>query len=126
MTRNSKIQVNTHLKREIERGFVKTLSDLKSVEQLSVFVHDFFSESEIESMTKRLAIAYWLKKGRSYRNIIDNLKVSAATVASVQESMNKEGFKLALKQLEAEEWANKWSERIKRIVKTSPKQHPIT
>lgn len=118
--------MNIHLKREIERGFIKTLSDLKSVEQLDIFIHDFFSTSEIDMMTKRLAIAYWLKKGRSYRNIEENLKVSTATIAIVQDAMEKEGFKLALKQLEAEEWANKWSDRIKRIVKTSPKQNPIT
>ena len=33
------------------------------------------------------------------------------------ESLKKEGIKLALKKIEAEEWANVWAERIKKITK---------
>lgn len=68
-------------------------------------------------MSKRLAVAYWLKKGRSYENIKQNLKVSSATIASVQENFKKGGFQIVLKKLEAEEWANKWSVKIKKFVK---------
>jgi len=31
--------------------------------------------------------------------------------------MDTPGFKLALKQMEAEEWANVWAERIKKFIK---------
>lgn len=117
--RISKRPVNKHLKREIDRGFIKTLSDLKTTNQIDTFIKDFLTPTEFDMLAKRLAIAYWLKKGRSYSNIRENLKVSSATIASVHDSLTKEGVKLALKQLEAEEWANKWSERIKKIVKTS-------
>ena len=41
----------------------------------------------------------------------------APTFASVQNLMQKDGFQLALKQMEAEEWANQWSEKIKKFIK---------
>ena len=40
-----------------------------------------------------------------------------ATIATVQGEMLKPGFKLALKKLEAEEWANVWAEKIQKFVK---------
>jgi hypothetical protein len=46
---------------------------------------------------------------------MQNLKVSSATIASVQEFLEKPGFKLALKKMEAEEWANIWAEKIKKF-----------
>ncbi len=117
--RISKVPINKHLKREIDRGFIKALSDLKTPDQIDAFIRDFLTPTEFDMLTKRLAVAYWLRKGRSYANIRENLKVSSATIATVHESLTKEGLKIAIKQIEAEEWANKWSDRIKKIVKTS-------
>lgn len=91
--------------------------DLKNLKEIETFLSDFFTDEELETYTKRLAIAYWLKKGRTHQNIVDNLKVSSAVIASVEKEVNKPGFKLALKRVGAEEWANTWAERIKRIVK---------
>jgi TrpR-related protein YerC/YecD len=115
--RTSVQKLNPSLQREIVRTFVQTIADLKDVEETEIFFKDFFTDSEYESFARRLAIAYWLKKGRSYNNIKENLKVSSATVASVQSDLNKEGIKLALKKIEAEEWAHKWAEKIKKFTK---------
>lgn len=109
--------LNTSLKKQIEEILTQTISDLRDVEETKTFLNDFFNESELEGFAKRLAIAYWLKKGRSYNNIRDNLKVSSATIASVQSMLNKRGVKAALKKIEAEEWANQWAEKIKKFVK---------
>lgn len=109
--------LNPSLKKEVENLWLQTLADLKDLREVKVFIQDFFNESENEVFAKRLAIAYWLKKGRSYKNIKDNLKVSSATVASVQSIINTPGVKLALKKMEAEEWANVWAEKIKRFAK---------
>ncbi len=79
-------------------------------------MEDYLTKSEYESLSKRLAIAYWLKKGRSYSNIKQNLKVSSATIANVQSMMDKPGFKLAIKNIEAEEWANVWSKRFQKLI----------
>jgi uncharacterized protein YerC len=69
-------------------------------------------------LAKRLAVAAYLKKGRSYDAIKTELKVSSATVAAVQTLLEKntEGLNLALKLLEADQWAealiNKLSAKI--------------
>ena len=115
--RISEKSLNTSLKREIETVFVQTIADLRDLGETKTFLTNFFNESEYESFAKRLAIAYWLKKGRSYSNIKDNLKVSSATIATIQNMIAKPGFKLALKKIEAEEWANQWAEKIKKCVK---------
>lgn len=113
----SKNKLNDSLKREILNSFFQTIADLKDVDEIKTFFLDFFKDDETETYAKRLAISYWLKKKRSYENIKNNLKVSSATIATVEKQLNTEGYKLALKKMEAEEWANVWSEKIKKLVK---------
>ena len=115
--RISNKKVNDALNKQISEMFVQAISDLRDLNETKTFLKDFFNETEYEAFMKRMAIAYWLKKGRSYNNIKDNLKVSSATIATVQTMMEKPGIKLMLKKAEAEEWANKWAERIKKFVK---------
>lgn len=115
--RTSEKTLNPSLKKEIEEIFIQAITDLRDITETKTFLSDFLNRTEFEAFTKRLAIAYWLKKGRSYNNIKENIKVSSATIASVQQAMNKPGFKLALKKVEAEEWANQWAEKIKKFIK---------
>ncbi|MFV1916917.1 MAG: YerC/YecD family TrpR-related protein [Patescibacteria group bacterium] len=114
--RTSDEKINPSLKNQITRTLAQAISDIKTLEEANTFLEDFLTYSELEALSKRLAIAYWLKKGRSYSNIKTNLKVSSATVATVQSMMGSEGLQLALKKIEAEEWANKWAEKIKKFV----------
>lgn len=97
--------------------FTQTLVDLKNAPDAQQFIGDFLTQSEMETFTKRLAIAYWLKKGRSYANIKDNLKVSSATIATVQGILDKPGIAQAIKNIEADEWANQWAGKIKKLVR---------
>jgi uncharacterized protein YerC len=115
--RTSTQKLNPSFKSQLIKTFAQTLLDLEKPEEAETFLKDFFNEAELETFAKRLAVAYWLKKGRSYGNIKQNLKVSSATVAAAQELMGKPGFKLAIKKMEAEEWANVWSEKIKKFVR---------
>lgn len=110
--RTSHRQLNPSLKRQIIKVYTQTIVDLKDLEEAQEFLEDLFTSTELEMFSKRLAIAYWLKKGRSYSNIKQNLKVSSATIAEVATSMKSPGFQRALKKIEAEEWASKWEERI--------------
>lgn len=115
--RTSNQKLNQILKDELTRTFASLIVDLKNIEEVKTFLKDFFNESELETFIKRLGVFYWLKKGRSYNNIRNNLKVSSATIATARESSQKPGIKLALKLLEAEEWANQWADKIKNFVK---------
>jgi TrpR-related protein YerC/YecD len=109
-------KINPSLKGQIKKTLAQAIVDLRGLEEASEFLQDFFTESECEVFSKRLAIGYWLKKKRSYSNIRENLKASSATVAVIQKMMKRPGFKLMLKKVEAEEWANQWSEKIKKFV----------
>lgn len=115
--RTSDQKLNPSLKNQIVKTFIQTLADLKDFKEIEVFLQDFLTEAEIEAFSKRLAVAYWLKKGRSYSNIKQNLRVSSATIASVQSSLDSSGFNLALKKIEAEEWASQWAEKIRKHIK---------
>lgn len=113
--RVSKNKINNSLKKEIFQTFLQTIEDLETIEEKRLFFEAFFNEMELETYIKRLAIAYYIKKGRSYKNIKDNLKVSSATIASVDKNINMQGMKIALKKMEAEEWANVWQGKISKI-----------
>lgn len=110
-------KINSILRTQIIRTLAQTLADLKEPKDVETFLNDFFNASELETFAKRLAISYWLKKGRSYTNIKDNLKVSSATIAVIQGISKSPGMTLALKQMEAEEWANVWSQKIKKFIR---------
>ncbi|MFC1710296.1 YerC/YecD family TrpR-related protein [Patescibacteria group bacterium] len=115
--RTSEHKLNSSLKKQIVKTFTQAVTDLKDYQETETFIKDFFTMAETETFAKRLAIAYWLKKKRSYTNIRNNLKVSSATIAEVSSLMKQKGFILILKKIEAEEWASKWNKKIKRFIK---------
>lgn len=115
--RTSSIKLNPIIKNQIGKTFAQLICDIKNPKEADTFLKVFFNESEYETFIKRLAIAYWLNKNRSYSNIKTNLKVSSATIASIQNNLDSEGMKIAIKKLEAEEWANIWAEKINKFVK---------
>lgn len=115
--RVSEHKLNPSLKNQVIKTFAQTLVDMTKLSEVETFLKDFFNEGELETFAKRLAIAYWLKKGRSYTNIKDNLKVSSATIATIEKQMKNPGFVLGLKKMEAEEWANVWAEKIQKFVR---------
>ena len=115
--RSSKKTLNRSLKKQVYSLFEQVIVDIKSPEEAKLFLSDFLKDSEYEMLAKRLAIAYWLKKGRSYANIKDNLQVSSATIASVQQDLESKGIQFAIKQMEADEWASKWASKFKKLVK---------
>lgn len=114
--RVSKRKINSTLETRLLKTLAQTICDIKDVSEAETFLTHFFTEIELTTFAKRLAIAYWLKNKRSYENIVENLKVSSATVGQVREILSKKGIQLALKKIEAEEWANKWSGRIKKLL----------
>lgn len=105
--------MNSSLKRQLLRTFSQMLSDLRNEKEIEIFLTDFFDDEELTKYVKRISIAYWLKKGRDTENIKRNLLATSKEISEAQESLKKEGVKLALKKIEAEEWANVWSEKIK-------------
>ncbi len=114
--RTSDLPLDPDLREEISTLLPQLLTDIHSEHDMETFLSDFFTIKEIEVFSKRLAIIYWLKRKRSYKEIKDQIKVSSATIASMQDHIAKPGIEIAWKVLEANEWAEKISTRIKRIV----------
>lgn len=93
------------------------LDDLNGPREIEIFLSDFFDDSELEKYIKRMMISYWIKKGRDSENIKRNLLASQKEISDAQKSLKTEGIKLALKKIEAEEFANVWAEKIKKFAK---------
>ena len=71
--RVSKDKVNSHLRAEVYRTLHQLFADLKNPEEVGGVLTSFLSPTEHEILAKRVAIAYWLDKGRGYDNIKNNL-----------------------------------------------------
>ena len=113
----SKKKVNAVLEKQLYSTLWQLVVDLKNPKDVELVLSDLLSTTEIATVAKRLAVAYWLFKKRSYENIKQNLKVSSATVAEVQRNLKKPGWKLALQKVTADEWANVWEAKIKKLIR---------
>lgn len=113
----SKKRINHLLEKQILGMWHQLIVDIKNPEEAKKVMESLLSETEMTAITKRLAVGYWLAKKRSYENIRDNLRVSSATIAAVANEMRNPGWKLAMEKVTAEEWASKWEEKIKGILR---------
>jgi len=98
------------------------IDDLNDPKEIELFLTDFFDEAELEKYIKRMAIAYWLKKRRDRDNIKRNLLATPKEIVLAEKSLKKEGIKLALKKIEAEEFANEWTEKIRKFARAKNSQ----
>lgn len=110
--------MNPSLKKQLFRTLSQMIDDLNDPKEIETFLTDFFDDKELEKYIKRLAIVYWLKKGRDEENIKRNLLATSKEISEAQKSLKKEGLKLALKKIEAEEWANQWAEKIGKFTRS--------
>lgn len=113
--------MNPSLKKGLFSTFSQMLDDLKDKKEIETFLKDFFDDEELERYIKRISIAYWIKKGRDEENIKRNLLATSKEIKLAREMLNKDGVKLAIKKIEAEEWANKWVEKIQKFKKIASK-----
>jgi len=112
----SKKKINPKIKKQLADFLHQVIVDIKNTTEAKSFLESFLGENEQEIMARRLGIAYFLEKGKTYTWIKENLAVSSTTVASIaREAKKKEGFKIALQKIYADEWAEKWAEKIKQI-----------
>lgn len=115
----SKRKLDTRIEKEIREIFHQLLADLKSKEDVAIFLRDFLTPTEYQALVKRLTTALYLDKNRPWKQIQKTLKVSSATVAKTQEMMEKksEGFAIAFSFIKAEQWAGDLAERISKTVR---------
>jgi len=105
MPQVSKYPISKEVADRIFEIFVKTLTKIKNHEEASNFTYDLFTPVEKVMFAKRIAIAFLLRKDHQYREISRLLKVSLATIASVNLSLQlgKGGYDTILNRIAREE-----------------------
>lgn len=109
--------MNTSLEKTLNNTFLQLIEDLKTKDEIEIFFKDLLGEKEYKNIVKKLALIYWLRKKRPKDIIKNNLGVSDKEIVESEKQMDKDGIKLGIKYLEAEEFANIWSSKIKKFKK---------
>ena len=116
--------MNKSLQKTINQTFLQLIEDLKDKKDppagragIEEFFRDLMGDNEYEDLVKKLAVIYWLRKRRPMDIIQNNLGVDEKYINGVKPLMDKKGIKLAINYMEAEEFANTWSDKINKIKK---------
>lgn len=114
----SKLKMPANIKQKVFDIFYQTMADLKNKNEAESFLNDFLTDVEKVSLAKRLMIAFYLEQGKSYDFIKSNLKVSSATISSVDKKMvkNSQTYSEVLKKIEADQWADKTAKKVTKLV----------
>lgn len=83
MTQVSSYPISKEVADRIFELFLKSLIAIKTNDQADQFISDLLTPTEKIMLSKRLAIAFLLEKGYDYKEIQQLLKVSSATISSV-------------------------------------------
>lgn len=94
MPRVSKRPVSEKLLSKTYRLFYEVFSRNKGRDDFLLIIDDILSSSEKIMLSKRLAVIYLLIKGVDYRDIMDTLKVSSATVVFYASTFLKRNSKV--------------------------------
>lgn len=113
--RISEKRLNQNIRQQIQEILYQAIADLKNPQEVKLFLNDFLSKTERIALAKRLAVVIYLDKKRPYENIKNTLKISSATIASFYKRFSDPGVQLALQKVKAEQWANKWTEKINNL-----------
>jgi len=114
----SKKKISPKIKKQISNLLCQVITDIKNPPEAKLFLESFLGNNEQEVITRRLGITYFLEKGKTYSWIKENLAVSSTTVATVaREAKKGQGFKVALQKIYADEWADRWAQKINQMLK---------
>ena len=113
----SQNKINKTIESQLERMFLGLLSETDDPNKIKLIIGELLTETERMAVLKRLGIAIYLDKSRSYEDIKNNIKVSSATIASVAERFGQAGWQEIIKMIKAEEWASEWSEKLSKKFK---------
>ena len=66
----------------------ETISNLKSVEECRAYFEDLCTIKELQDMAQRLDAAVLLSRGYSYKQIMESVNISTATIGRVSKCLN--------------------------------------
>jgi uncharacterized protein YerC len=91
MTNVSKKSLKKSVKDKISKQFSGLIADINKSDKSSLFINEFFTESEEIMLTKRLAVIFMLLEEFSPTSIISLLKVSPSTVNKISVTLDRGG-----------------------------------
>ncbi|MDP2637459.1 MAG: YerC/YecD family TrpR-related protein [Candidatus Levybacteria bacterium] len=105
MTQVSNHPISKTVADRIFEIFLKSLVKIHNQEEADQFISDLLTPTEKIMLSKRLAIALLLRKNYDYRAIQEIIRVSAATIASVNMTIRygSNGYKNLLNKILKEE-----------------------
>jgi uncharacterized protein YerC len=110
-------KLSKNKKQQILDQFLTLIGDLQHPTKVEQFANDFFTDTELSVFAKRLAIAYSLHQGKSYKEIKQELKVSSATISSVAEIKNGIGTQLAIEKIGQDKQFQQTTDKIYKILR---------
>lgn len=92
---------------------VYSIVQAKNINDSILFLQDLLTKSEMQMLSKRLRIAKLLLKGKTYRQIQSDIKVSHGTVAKIAVWLAEkgDGFRKIIKNLPEEKKEKSWIDR---------------
>jgi uncharacterized protein YerC len=109
---SSQKKINKTLESSLEKMLNSVLAEIDTPEEMAEVLKNLLTDGERTALVKRLGIALYLDKGRSYEDIKNNIMVSSATIASVAEAVGETGWQTVITRIKAEDWAEAWSKKI--------------
>lgn len=118
MTQVSRNPLGKETNKEIQSTLWWLLARLNNDSDIQNFLNGLLTKTEKIMLAKRLAIAFLLSKGYTYRDIGDVLKVGTATVCRIKEIIDRTDgdYEIFIKKLEKREKLKKFSEQVDRAV----------
>lgn len=111
----SKQDLDPKVARELQLGLSQLFADIRTQSEANLLMEELFSETERVAIMKRLGIALLLSRGMSYEKIRQTLKVSSATIATIQERMGRPGLQLALDTIKVNIIAEAWLSKVSKL-----------
>lgn len=91
MAKVSKNFVSKDTEQFIWKSLLEVFRDVKTNDEAEIILNDLLTPSEKIMLSKRLAIAFLLMRGKSYVEISKKLKVSFATIGLVKSAKLRGG-----------------------------------
>jgi len=101
MTKLSRKALSEFKKNELKNQLWKAITLLESKDEVFKLLSDLLSRTEIQMLSKRLAVARMLIGGAAYKDIREELKVTDVTISKINNSLDVfgEGYRLIINRL---------------------------
>ena len=92
MPQVSKQELPREVEKKINNFFHYFFASLRDKKEAESVLEEFFTPTEIEMLSKRLALVYMISQEKSFSDLLYTLNVSPSTIARVSKIMDRGGY----------------------------------